>query len=352
MFDKEIINKDRKINGSGTGTPQRHTIALVGLGTIGLSLAATHLKHAGANVRLFDVREDLEQHVASLLPVYLESQNAADDEFSVQNLLLHGRMVICSSIEEACTGATIVQEQGPETLAFKKATWARVVKQAPATAHLWSSTSGILASKQVEDLEDLDKSRLCIVHPFNPPHITPLIEIVPSPYTDPSKVQFAKRYFEGLNAGYRPVVINKEITGFVGNRLAFALFREACYLVNNDVVSAQDLDAVVEASFGPRWAVAGPFKLWHWGGGAGGLESFFRNLSGTMEACWEDAGNISFKGTSVHGDTGTESHTSRDDWPGKIAKQTQEAYGSPTPDVLAWRDIDLRRVLQALPKKR
>lgn len=346
------MSEASKVNGSRIETPQKHTVALIGLGTIGLSLAATHLKHADANVRLFDIREDLQQHVASLLPVYLESQNAVDDEFSVQNLLVQGRMVICSSIEEVCTGATILQEQGPENLAFKKATWARAVKHAPATAHLWSSTSGILASKQVEDLEDRDKARMCIVHPFNPPHITPLIEIVPSAYTDPSEVQFAKAYFEGLNAGYRPVVINKEITGFVGNRLAFALFREACYLVQNDVVSAQDLDAVVEASFGPRWTVAGPFKLWHWGGGAGGLGSFFRNLSGTMEDCWEDAGNLSFKGTSVYGSTGKESHTLSDDWPEKIVKQTQEAYGSPTPEVLAWRDIDLRRVLQAQPKKR
>lgn len=155
----------------------KQTVALIGLGTIGLSFAAMHLKHTDADVRLFDVREDLKHHITSLLPVYLGSRDTTGKNTSVQDLISSGRITLCSSIEDACSSATIVQEQGPENIAFKKATWARVTRCTSPTTHLWTSTSGIPASKQVEDVED--KSRLIVVHPFNPPHLTPLIEIVP-----------------------------------------------------------------------------------------------------------------------------------------------------------------------------
>ncbi|KAM5344271.1 hypothetical protein ACJ41O_012808 [Fusarium nematophilum] len=335
-------------------TTSKQSICLIGLGTIGLSFAALHLKHTDADVRLFDIREDLERHVTTLLPIYLESGNPTKN-LSVQHLISSGRITICSSLEEACSGATIIQEQGPENLPFKKATWAQVVKCAPATAHLWSSTSGILASRQVEDLEDGDKSRVVIVHPFNPPHLTPLIEIVPSPHTNPRVTQFALDYINGLNAGYRVVVIKKEISGFVGNRLAFALFREACHLVVNDVVTVEDVDAVIEASHGPRWAVAGPFKLWNFGGGEEGLGAFIRNLGGTMEACWDDAELISLKGTSGFPATDLKAApvngASTEEWPRKVVRQTEEPYGLPTPESLAQRDVDLKRVFEAQPRR-
>ncbi|KAF5004773.1 hypothetical protein FDECE_8763 [Fusarium decemcellulare] len=326
----------------------RHTIALIGLGTIGLSFAALHLRYSDASLRLYDVREDLEQHISSLLPVYLDSTKLETGEaLSVEQLISTGRLVICSSVEEACSGATIVQEQGPDSIEFKQSNWASVVKCAPATAHLWSSTSGIRASKQVEHLED--KSRVLVVHPFNPPHIMPLIEVVPSPSTTPERTQFAIDYFKGLGSGHRPVWIKKETQGFVGNRLAFALFREACHLVANDVVSVEDLDTIVEGSLAPRWAVAGPFRTYNSAGGAGGIGAFMHHLAGTMEACWDDAGDVSFKGTSIAGSA--EATTDTQDWPEKISKQTEEAYGRPTPETLAERDRNLQKIILAQPVK-
>ncbi|KAJ3547130.1 hypothetical protein NM208_g1665 [Fusarium decemcellulare] len=326
----------------------RHTIALIGLGTIGLSFAALHLRYSDASLRLYDVREDLEQHISSLLPVYLDSTKSETGEnLSVEQLISTGRLVICSSVEEACSGATIVQEQGPDSIAFKQSNWARVVKCAPATAHLWSSTSGIRASKQVEHLED--KARVLVVHPFNPPHIMPLIEVVPSPHTTPERTQFAIDYFKGLGSGHRPVWIKKETQGFVGNRLAFALFREACHLVANDVVSVEDLDTIVESSLAPRWAVAGPFRTYNSAGGAGGIGAFMHHLAGTMEACWDDAGDVSFKGTSTAGSS--EPMTDTQDWPEKISKQTEDAYGRPTPETLAERDRNLQKIILAQPVK-
>lgn len=311
------------------------TIALIGLGTIGLSFTALHLQHSSANLRLYDVRDGLHQHIQSLLPVYLS--------LPLDDFISSGRLVICSSVEEACENADIVQEQGPDNVDFKKSNWANVVRYAPEKAHLWSSTSGICASRQVEDLDD--KSRVLVVHPFNPPHIMPLIEIVPSPHTNPSRTQFAVSYFNSLNSGHRPVVIKKETQGFVGNRLAFALFREACHLVSADVVSVEDVDAIMESSLGPRWAAAGPFKTYNSAGGEGGIEAFMHHLAGTMEACWEDAGDISLRGTSA-----LDRIEGVDDWAGKVARQTEEAYGKPTAESLAVRDRDLKRIVEAQPK--
>lgn len=149
-------------------TKDKETIALIGLGTIGLSFAALHLRYSNANLRLYDIRSDLKEHIESLLPIYLESTKKENSQadLTVEELVVDGRLLVCSSIEEVCSGATIVQEQGPDSVDFKKSNWAQVIKYAPSNAHLWSSTSGIRASRQVGDLED--KTRVLVVHPFNP----------------------------------------------------------------------------------------------------------------------------------------------------------------------------------------
>lgn len=265
----------------------QQTIAVIGLGTIGLSFCALHLKHTKSVLRLYDTRDDINHHIRSLLPIYLGSEDKSDDaDHLVERYISSGRMTTFSSLEEACTGASIVQEQGPESLEFKKSTWASVVKWVSHSTHLWSSTSGILASKQAEDLED--KSRLLILHPYNPPHLTPLIEIVPSEYTSCDVTKFADDYFNGLDGRYRTVVLRKEITGFVGNRLGFALFREVCHLVADGVATIEDVDTIIEASYAPRWAVAGTFKLWNYGEGLAVLLT----LCAILGRPWRRAGKM------------------------------------------------------------
>lgn len=339
---------------------EQHTITLIGLGTIGLSFAALHLLYSDANLRLFDVRPDLEQHIRSLLPVYLVSSSNSPkgpeaSSLSVDDLLSSGRLTLCSSIAHACSGATIIQEQGPDSIAFKKSIWKDVVEYASPNAHLWSSTSGILASIQVEDLElPEQKSRVLVVHPFNPPHIMPLLEIVPSPHTTQERVQFAVAYFSRLGSGHKPVVIKKETQGFVGNRLAFALFREACHLVKEDVVSVQDIDTIMESSLGPRWAAAGPFKTYNSAGGAGGIQAFIQHLAPTIEACWDDAGHVSLKDTSAWSGATKEKASELNgevDWPEKVSMQTDKTYGRPSKESLAKRDEDLMRIIDAQPKE-
>lgn len=294
-------------------------ITLVGCGTIGLSFAAFHLLHlkSPSQLTILDTRSDLEEYVRSALPKYLEPSK----------LFLAAQCRLTRNIEEAVADADIIQEQGPENVEFKSQLWAEVEEHAKPSALLWSSTSGIPASAQSRKMKD--KSRLIVVHPYNPPHIMPLLEVVPSPHTSEEVIQETLSWWRAR--GKTPVLMKKEVTGFVANRLAFALLREGIQLVNEGVVTPEEVDAVVTSSMGPRWAVAGPFKSYHAGGGIGGLEAFFKNIGGTVQGCWEasDANR-----TNVG-----------DGWEEKIFKQTEEAYG--TVDT-AERDRKTKAVLDAV----
>ena len=298
-----------------------YRITLIGCGTIGLSFAAFHLSHlkSPSQLTILDTRPDLEDYVRSSLPKYLESSKQA----------LVSEITLTNDIAEGVANADIVQEQGPENVEFKSKLWAEVEKHAKPAALLWSSTSGIPASAQSRSMED--KSRLIVVHPYNPPHIMPLLEVVPSPQTGEDVIERTLSWWR--ERGRMPVLMKKEVTGFVANRLAFALLREGIQLVNEGVVTPEEVDDVVTSSMGPRWAVAGPFKSYHAGGGAGGLEAFFKNIGGTVKGCWEasDANR-----TNVG-----------DGWEEQIFKQTQDAYGTVN---TAERDRKTKAVLEAVKK--
>jgi len=180
-----------------------------------------------------------------------------------------------------------------------------------------------------------DPSRLVVVHPYNPPHIMPLLEVVPSPQTSQHVIDRTLEYWRAL--GRTPVVIKKECTGFVANRLAFALFREACSLVSQGVVDVKDLDEIVQTSMGPRWTVAGPFKSYHAGGGAGGLSSFMEKIGGTVQECWEASDADVAKDDIKVGGT----------WQTDVCQQTDDAYGVVD---TAQRDERTRKVLQAVDR--
>ncbi|RDW90432.1 uncharacterized protein DSM5745_02207 [Aspergillus mulundensis] len=297
-----------------------HRITLIGLGTIGMSMAALHLSRDNTIVDVFDTRPDFEDYLVKTLPSFLASPNSETGSHpgEVASLVSSGRLNIHSSLATACASATIVQEQGPENLDFKRSIWKRVESLAPASAHFWTSTSGIAASAQQQQLQD--KTRLLVVHPFNPPHIMPLLEIVPAPETSPERVEFAREYFSIPGSRHRPVVIRKEIPGFVGNRLAFALLREACHLVQEDVVTAKDLDTILMASLGPRWAGNGVFESYQQGGGEGGIGAFLDKLGGTMQEVWDGLGQVSVAEVKE-----------------KVVQQTDEAYGTSISEETRWK---------------
>ncbi|CAN9442703.1 unnamed protein product [Alternaria alternata] len=293
-------------------------ITLIGTGTIGLSFAAFHLSHllGPSQLTIYDTRSNVDEYVEENLPKFFAEEPSAA---AVSNIR------IATSLESAVEDAHIIQESGPENLAFKKELWANVEKHAPEHSLFWSSTSGIPASEQAQDMQD--KSRLLVVHPYNPPHIMPLLELVPSPDTSKEVIQRTQEFW--TLRGRVPIHIKKETTGFVANRLAFALLREAVHLVDEGVVSVEELDSIVESSMGPRWAIAGPFKSYHAGGGPAGLEGFFKNIGGTVQDCWQDSGKPNVG----------------DGWEKKIFRQSQDAYG--TIDV-SQRDRLTRRVLEVL----
>ena len=315
-----------------TSQDKKHNIALIGSGTIGLSFAALHLtKNPTATISIYDNRSDLYEYITSHLPAYIDDPNTHETLCPDYR----DRITLAPSLQKAVEFADIVQEQGPENEDFKMKLWPEVEKYARSDALLWSSTSGIPASKQSEGMKD--KTRLLVVHPYNPPHIMPLLEVVPSPKTSQASINKTVKYWRSL--GRTPVVIKKECTGFVANRLAFALFREACSLVAQDVVSVKDLDAIVTSSMGPRWSVAGPFKSYHAGGGEGGMKSFMDKIGGTVQNCW----HVSQEDVEKHGIVAGKGEV----WEEKMCKQCEEEYGNVD---TADRDARTRRVLEAAAK--
>lgn len=291
-------------------------VTLIGAGTIGISLAALHLIHLDSpeHLTIVDPRSDLETIVKERLPQILPEHLRA----SVSKITL------AKELADAVKSSDIVQECGPEDLSFKTSLWREVEKAAAPDALFWTSTTGIPASYQNQHMQD--KSRLIVVHPFNPPHILPLLEIVPSPDTSQLVIDATMKFWR--DRGREPILIRKEIKGFVAGRLAWSLLREAIHLVNEDIVTVEELDRIIESSMGPRWAYAGPFKSFNMGGGPGGLRSLLENVGESVQACWDDAGKINMG----------------EEWEEKVFSQTQEAYREID---LSARDRANRRILEA-----
>jgi ketoreductase RED1 len=251
------------------------TAAVLGAGTIGLSWAALFAAH-DMDVRVQDPRPDLQEQldatVAQLAPVLGQG--------------LGGRISVAADLEAAVDGVDVVQENGPERLDLKQELWARVEAAAPASALLLSSTSGLMPSDMAARMRE--PGRLLVGHPFNPPHVVPLVEVVPGAQTPPEGAQAAADFYRSL--GKVPVVLRKEIGGFVANRLQSALFRESVHLVLEGVVTPEELDRVVTESVGVRWATAGPFESYHLGGGPGGIRHLLEHLGPGMARRWKDLG--------------------------------------------------------------
>ncbi|GAC1322403.1 MAG: hypothetical protein NVSMB13_00750 [Mycobacteriales bacterium] len=257
------------------------TAAVIGAGTIGLSWATLFAGH-GMRVRISDPRPDLAETVQATVRQF--AATLPGGPYDADELL--GRIELATDLESAVRDVDVVQENGPERIEFKRDLFARVEKAAPAAAMLLSSTSGLMPTDMSADMAD--PGRVLVGHPFNPPHVVPLVEIVPGEQTQPAAVQAAVAFYLAL--GKEPVVLRKEVDGFVANRLQSALFRESVSLVLQGVVTAEELDKVVTESVGPRWATAGPFESYHLGGGPGGLRHLLEHLGPGMARRWKTLG--------------------------------------------------------------
>ncbi len=280
------------------------TAAVVGAGTIGLAWAALFSAH-GMRVRLNDPRADLERSLREAMPTLAESLpggGTADDLLS--------RIEVVPELSEAVRDADLVQENGPERLEFKQRLFAEIARAAPRDAVLATSSSGIVASDIAAELSDDVAARLLVVHPFNPPQVVPLVEIVPGNRTAERVTTDALELYRRL--GKTPVRLHAETCGFVANRLQSAVMQESISLVLRGVVSIEELDTVMKSSLGNRWATVGPFESFHLGGGPGGIRHMIEHLGRGMAQRWSDLGRPELNGDNVE----------------VIADQTEHAYGT------------------------
>jgi L-gulonate 3-dehydrogenase len=232
---------------------ENRDVAIVGVGLVGRAWAAIFAR-AGWNVRLTDPHAPTLAAAPGLIRDELRAlarHGLADDPDGAA-----ARITASKSVKEALDGVVFVQESGPELVEQKKIIWAELDKLAPAEAILASSTSAITASRFTETLPG--RARCLIGHPVNPPHLVPLVELCGAPWTSTETIDRARNIYREI--GQVPVTINREINGFVLNRLQGALLAEAFRLVGEGYISAEDLDHTVKNGLGLRWSFLGPFE--------------------------------------------------------------------------------------------
>ncbi|WP_209323803.1 3-hydroxyacyl-CoA dehydrogenase NAD-binding domain-containing protein [Brevibacterium renqingii] len=297
-------------------------VAVIGAGTIGRSFAYLFAR-SGYTVRVFDPRDDLAEVVAGL-----QADVTADASARGEVASQVGTVEEADTVEAAVDGVSFVQESGPEDPEAKPALFSQIAEAAPADAVLATSSSTIPASSIAEHLDASAAPRVIVGHPFNPPHLMPLVEIVPSPVTSAETVASTVEFYR--SCGREPVVLKKEVRGFVGNRLQNALMREAISLVQNGVVSAPDLDAVMKNSLGLRWSAVGQFEGMHFGGGTAGIRGFMDHIGPAFAAI--DDLPVDVDPAAM----------------GEVFAQVEQAYGpAPTAAAAEARDRIQRAVLDA-----
>lgn len=315
--DFEVPAADDRNPAAADGNRSRVTrAAVIGAGLIGLSWARLFATY-GIEVAIADPRPDLEATVAQLRES-LDAQTAD--------------ILVAQSVGEALRGAGFVQESGPERPELKAQLFADLAEAAEPDAILASSSSAIPASQIAARLDDDAAGRVIIGHPFNPPHLMPLVEVVPGERTSPDTVAAAMRFYVSLDR--EPVALAKEMRGFIGNRLQNAVLREASFLVQQGVATVADVDRAVRASLGIRWTAIGPLGGMHVGGGDAGLRGFMEHIGPSFAAIEPATPDMSDAGMEV------------------VYGQAQAAYGLPPhSEVLAERDRVQRGVLQVLAEE-
>jgi 3-hydroxyacyl-CoA dehydrogenase len=244
-------------------------IAIVGTGVIGASWAAEYL------ARGFDVvATDPAPNAEANLRKYVDEAWKDLTNIGLSKGASRDRLTFTTDMKEALSKADLVQENGPERPDFKIKLFAQMDDAAPIDSIIASSSSGITPSVMQTNCKHPE--RVLVGHPFNPPHIIPLVEVVGGTKTSPEAIQQAIAFYASI--GKKPIHLKKELPGHVGNRLQAALYKEIMYLIQHDVLSVEDADVAVSYGPGPRWGVMGPSLQWHLGGGAGGIKHFMDHL--------------------------------------------------------------------------
>jgi 3-hydroxyacyl-CoA dehydrogenase len=258
-------------------------IAIIGTGVIGASWTALYLAK-GLEVTATDVAPNAE----AALRRFVESAWAALKRLGLAPGASQSNLKFTAALAEAMKGADLVQENGPERIDFKKKLYGQLDELLPPDVIIASSSSGLTMS-EIQSGAASHPERCVIAHPFNPPHLVPLVEIVGGAKTSEATIRRAAEFYSSI--GQRTVRLNKEMPGHVANRLQAALAREVYHLVSEGVVSAADIDTALCWGPGLRWGIMGNMMLNHLGGGPGGIEHFFQQFSGPMTAWWKTLGS-------------------------------------------------------------
>ena len=260
-------------------------IAIVGTGVIGASWAALFLAH-GLEVIATDPAPNAEKNLRD----YIDSAWPALEQLGLTAGASTERLSFTAKLNEALENVDLVQENGPERPDFKIKLFADMDALTPETTILASSSSGIPIG--ISQSSCKHPERCVIGHPFNPPHLIPLVEVVGSEKTSSATIERAMAFYASI--GKRSIHVKKEVVGHVANRLQAALYREVVYLIEQDVLSVSDADAAVSWGPGLRWGLMGPNLLFHLAGGQGGIQHFMEHLAGPMTTWWKDLGNPEF----------------------------------------------------------
>src|SRR6202158_2096174 len=265
-----------------TGKPVRR-IAIIGTGAIGASWTALFLAK-GLEVIATDIAPDAE----SSLRRFVKAAWPALERLGLAPAASQSNLTFTHDMPAAVKSADFVQENGPERIDFKKKLYRQLDESLPADVIIASSSSGLTMSAIQSDCP-LHPERCVIGHPFNPPHLVPLVEIVGGAKPSEAVIRRRSDCYTGL--GKQTVRLRKEVPGHVANRLQAALAREVYYLVADDVVSVADVDKALSWGPGLRWGIMGNVLLNHLGGGQGGIEHFFEQFTKPMTAWWKVLGS-------------------------------------------------------------
>ena len=256
-------------------SPEGRKIGIVGAGLIGRAWAVVFAR-AGAAVAVTDADPEAMRAARGAIGTGLEALAGAGllEEAPAQALR---RVTLAESLAEAVADADYVQESVAETLAAKRAIFAELDRCAAPETILASSTSNIPGSLFSETLPG--RARVIVAHPVNPPHLVPLVELVPTRYSDPAIVAKAKALLEDV--GQVPILVKREIEGFILNRLQAALLNEAFRLVEDGYVSTEDIDKTIKHGLGLRWSFMGPFETIDLNA-PGGLRDYVRRYAAAI----------------------------------------------------------------------
>jgi 3-hydroxyacyl-CoA dehydrogenase len=258
-------------------------IAVIGTGVIGASWTALFLSK-GLDVVATDIAPDAEASLRRFVDVAWPALK----RLGLAPNASQSRLTFKADFVTAVKGADLVQENGPERIEFKRKLYGQLDGLLPPDVIIASSSSGLTMS-EIQIACPSHPERCLIGHPFNPPHLIPLVEIVGGAKTSEDTIQRASDFYTAL--GKRTIRLHKEVPGHVANRLQAALAREVYHLVAEGVVSVADVDAALCWGPGLRWGIMGQVLLNHLGGGQGGIEHFFQQFTAPIMAWWKVLGS-------------------------------------------------------------